>query len=82
MTITLIDINDALVRLAAGEQAYEYETEDPGVRILGPACGFGAGSLQIYRNEGKYAEGITEAQALAQARSLTITGVWFVKHPS
>lgn len=79
MVITLVDIEDAAVRLTAGEQPYEYETEDPKFRILGPACGFGADSLRIYRKQGKYAENIAEARTMAQAKSLSITGIWFVK---
>jgi len=82
MLITLVDIEDAAARLAAGEQPCEYETDDPKIRILGPACGYGADSLRLYREQGKYAENIAEAQAMATARSLTITGIWFVKRPS
>jgi hypothetical protein len=81
MLITLVDIDDAVERLAAGEQAYEYKTEDPKLRILGPACGFGADCLRIYREQGQYAESIAEAQDMARAKSLTVMGVWFVKPP-
>jgi len=81
MLVTLVDIDDAVERLAAGEQAYEYITEDPKLRILGPACGFGADSLQMYRKQGQYAESIAEAQEMARAKNLTVTGVWFVKPP-
>ncbi len=79
MLITLVDIDDAAERLAAGEQPYEYKTEDSKLRILGPACGFGAEILQIYRKNGQYAESIAEAQGMASSKSLTVTGVWFVK---
>lgn len=79
MLVILVDIDEAFTRLAAGEAPYEYKTEDSKLRILGPACGFGTDSLRIYREQGKYAENIAEAQGLASARSLTITGVWFVK---
>jgi hypothetical protein len=79
MLLTLIDLDDAVERLSSGEQAYEYKTEDPKLRILGPACGFGADCLQIYREQGQYAESIAEAQDMARAKSLTVTGVWFVK---
>lgn len=81
MVVILVDIDDAAERLAAGDKPYEYKTEDSKFRILGPACGFGADSLRIYREQGTYAENITEANNLAQARGLTITGVWFVKQP-
>lgn len=81
MLITLIDIDDAVARLATGEQAYEYKTEDPKLRILGPACGFGASILQIYREQGQYAESIDEAQEMAQSKNLTVTGVWFIRPP-
>lgn len=80
MLVILVDINDALERLAAGEKPYEYKTEDSKFRLLGPACGFGTDSLRIYREQGAYAENIVEAQGLASARNLTITGIWFVKH--
>jgi len=79
MLLTLIDLDNAAERLASGEQAYEYKTEDPRLRILGPACGFGADCLQIYRRQGQYAESIAEAQDMARAKNLTVTGVWFVK---
>jgi hypothetical protein len=81
MLITLVDIDDAVERLAAGEQAYEYKTEDPRLRLLGPACGFGADCLKTYRKKGEYAESITEAQDMAHAKNLTVTGIWFVKPP-
>jgi hypothetical protein len=81
MLLTLVDTDDAVERLAAGEQAYEYKTEDSKLRILGPACGFGAGILQIYRQQGQYAESLAEAQGLARAKNVTVTGVWFVKQP-
>lgn len=81
MRTILVDIDDAVERLAAGEQAYEYKTEDPRLRLLGPACGFGADCLRIYREQGEYAESIEEAQEMARAKSLTVTGIWFVKQP-
>lgn len=80
MLVILVDIDEALARLAAGEKPYEYKTEDSKFRLLGPACGFGMDSLRIYREQGAYAENIDEAQGLASAKSLTITGIWFVKH--
>lgn len=81
MLTILIDIEEAAGWIAAGEQAYEYKTEDPRLRILGPACGFGMDCLQIYREHGQYAESIAEAQDMARAKNLTVTGVWFVKQP-
>lgn len=81
MLTILIDIDDAGEHIAAGEQVYEYKTEDPRLRILGPACGFGADCLQIYREQGQYAESVSEAQDMARAKNLTVTGVWFVKEP-
>jgi len=81
MRLTLVDLDDAVERQASGQQAYEYKTEDPKLCILGPACGFGADCLQIYRGQGQYAESIAEAQEMARAKSLTVTGVWFVKQP-
>lgn len=79
MLITLVNLDEAVERLVAGEEPYEYKTEDPKLRILGPACGFGAEILRIYRENGQYAESIDEAQGMARSKSLTVTGVWFVK---
>ena len=79
MVISLVDIEEARARLASGEQVYEFKTSDPKLRILGPACGFGADCLQSYRKKGLYAENIEEAHGMAHAKSATITGVWFVK---
>jgi hypothetical protein len=42
MPITLIDLAEASKRLDADEQAYERQTDYNALRILGPACGFGA----------------------------------------
>jgi hypothetical protein len=44
MKLTLIDVPEAVDRLEAGERAYEYQTVNNSVRILGPACGFGPAS--------------------------------------
>ncbi|MBS1787068.1 MAG: hypothetical protein JST85_05065 [Acidobacteria bacterium] len=82
MLVILLDMDDAIKRFAAGEKAYEYKTEDPKLRLLGPACGFGRDTLRMYREQGLYAEDIAEAEDLASARKLTITGVWFVKPPT
>ena len=79
MFITLIDLAEAGDRQAAGEQAYEYQTDNKSLRILGPACGFGADYLRRLRGEGLYAETLKEAIAHAQSRNVTLTGVWFVK---
>jgi len=79
MIVTLVDLEEAGARLAAGEQPYEFKTSDSKLRLLGPACGFGADYLQRCRKEGLYAETLEEAQEMARARSLMITGIWFVK---
>ncbi|MBI1764665.1 MAG: hypothetical protein HYR56_24845 [Acidobacteria bacterium] len=79
MIVTLIDLNDALARLAAGELPYEFMTDDPQLRLLGPACKFGASLLQSYRKEGLYAESIEEASEMARAKNAIVTGIWFVK---
>jgi len=79
MIVTLIDLAEAGERLDAGEQAYEYQTEDNALRILGPACGFGADYLRRLRSEGLYAETLKEALAHAQTKNVALTGVWFVK---
>jgi hypothetical protein len=80
MVISLADLAEAGERLASGERAYEFKTSDSKLRLLGPACGFGADCLQRYRRDGLYAESMDEARHMAQAKSATITGVWFVKH--
>ena len=79
MTINLIDLAEAGKRLDAGEQAYEYQTDTKALRLLGPACGFGADYLRRLRGEGLYAETLKEAMAHAQIRNAALTGVWFVK---
>ena len=79
MIVTLVDLEEAGARLAAGEQPYEFKTSDSKLRLLGPACGFGADYLQRCRKEGLYAETLEEAQEMARARSVMITGIWFVK---
>jgi hypothetical protein len=52
MTITLIDLAEAGERMDAGEQAYEYQTDNKALRILGRDCGFGADYLRRLRGEG------------------------------
>jgi hypothetical protein len=79
MVVTLIDLEEATARLAAGEPAYEFMTSNSRLRLLGPACGFGATLLQRYRSEGLYAENLEEATEMARSKQATITGVWFVK---
>lgn len=82
MVVTLIDLEEAVARLAAGELAYEFMTSNPRLRLLGPACGFGASLLQSYRSEGLYAETLEEANEMARRQQATITGVWFIKRTS
>jgi hypothetical protein len=82
MHISLADIEEAGPRLVSGEQPYEFKTSDPAFCVSGPACGFGAGYLQGRREKGLYADNLEEAQAIASARGLTITGVWFVTSPA
>ena len=77
MMTSLVDIQDAAVRLEAGERAYAFEISDR-VTMVGPACGFGADYLSHLRTEGRYAESLEEAYRIAAARGATITGVWFV----
>src|SRR5262245_37016869 len=79
MIINLIDLAEAGERLDAGEQAYEYQTDNKALRILGPACGFGADYLRRLRGEGLYAETLDEAIAHARTKNAALTGVWFVK---
>jgi len=82
MVVTLIDLEEAAARLAAGELAYEFMTSNPRLRLLGPACGFGASLLQSYRSEGLYAETIEEANEMARRNQAMVTGVWFIKRTS
>ncbi len=77
MKVKPVDIEMALERLGAGEPAYEFETEDRTLRILGPACGFGGDLLKRMRKDGRYAENLDEARAMAHTRNLTIIGIWF-----
>ena len=79
MIVTLIDLEEARARLSAGDSPYEFMTDDPQLRLLGPACKFGATLLQNYRKQGLYAESIEEASEMARAKNATVTGVWFVK---
>ena len=79
MRVTLVDIEQASEHFSAGEKACEYQTEDKFLRILGPACGFGAIYLQKLRDDGLYAESLEEAREQARSRNLSITGIWFVK---
>jgi hypothetical protein len=79
MTITLIDLAEAGERLNAGDQAYEFQTDDKALRILGPACGFGPDYLRRLRKEGLYAETLDEAIVYARTKNAALTGVWFVK---
>lgn len=79
MNTALVDMVEAGERLEAGEQAYEYQTEDQTLRILGPACGFGPELLRRLQSKGLYAETLEEARAHAQNRNAALTGVWFVK---
>jgi hypothetical protein len=82
MKISLTEIEEAGARLAAGERPYEFKTSDPALRITGPASGFGAEYLERCRQKGLYADTLEEAQAIARARNVTITGVWFIKRQS
>jgi hypothetical protein len=68
MTITLIDLAEAGERLDVGEQAYEYQTDNKALRILG--------RLQ---KKGLYAETLDEAITHARTKNAALTGVWFVK---
>jgi hypothetical protein len=79
MTITLIDLAEAGERLDSGEQAYEYQTDNKALRILGPACGFGPDYLRRLRKEGLYAETLDEALVYARTKNAALTGVWFVR---
>lgn len=79
MRVTLIDVEMAGERMNAGEQAYEFQTDDKAVRMLGPACGFGVEYLSRLRIQGLYAETLEEARAHALLRNVSLTGVWFVK---
>lgn len=78
MHLNLADVEEAGQRLLSGERPYEFRTSDPALCLSGPACGFGADYLRQRREKGLYAESMDEAQAIALARGLTITGVWFV----
>jgi hypothetical protein len=78
MITSLIDVEDARVRLASGELPYAFEISDQ-IMMVGPACGYGADYLRHLRTEGRYAESFEEATRMADLRGATITGIWFVK---
>jgi len=77
MMTRLVDVEDARGRLAAGEQPYAFEMSDS-VTMVGPACGYGTEYLKYLRTQGRYAENIEEASAIADGRGVTLTGIWFV----
>ncbi len=79
MKVTLIDVAEADERMNAGERAYEFQTDDKSMRMLGPACEFGAEYLSRLRIQGLYAETMEEARAHALLKNVSLTGVWFVK---
>jgi hypothetical protein len=79
MIVTLVDLEEAIGRLAGGELAYEFMTSNSQLRLLGPACGYGATLLEQYRQKGLYAETLEEATVMARTKHLTIMGVWFIK---
>jgi hypothetical protein len=78
MMTSLVDLDDARVRLEDGEQPYAFQVGEH-FTMLGPACRFGSDYLRTLRTEGRYAESFEEATQVADARGATITGIWFVK---
>lgn len=78
MLTSLVNIEDAIGRLAAGEQPYAFEMSDH-ITMVGPACGYGPDYLRHLRTEGRYAESIEEATLIADSRGVSVTGIWFVK---
>ena len=77
MMTRLVDIEDARGRLAAGEQPYAFEMNDR-TTMVGPACGYGTEYLKYLRTQGRYAESLEEASAIADRRGATLTGIWFL----
>ena len=77
MRTRLVDTEDARGRLAAGEQPYAFEMSDR-ITMVGPACGYGTEYLKYLRTQGRYAESVEEASAIADRRGATLTGIWFV----
>jgi hypothetical protein len=78
MRIILVDIADAMARLATAEQPYGFQISDS-TRLLGPACGFGTHYLQDLKSKGDYADNFADATRITDARGVEITGIWFVK---
>ena len=78
MMTSLVDVEDARIRLADGEEAYGFQVGEL-FTMLGPACRFGAEYLQNLRTEGRYAESLEEATQIADLKGASITGIWFVK---
>ena len=77
MLATLIDIEDAKGRLAAGERPYAFEMSDRAT-VAGPACGYGTEYLKYLRTQERYAESAQEAREIADRRGATLIGIWFV----
>jgi hypothetical protein len=78
MITSLVNVENAMARLASGEQPYAFVISDH-FTMAGPACGFGTDYLFHLRKEGRYAEDIEEATRIAARRGATVTGIWFVK---
>ena len=78
MMTSLVDLEDARVRLDDGEQPYAFQVGE-NFTMLGPACRFGSDYLRTLRSEGRHAESFEEATQVADARGAAITGIWFVK---
>ena len=79
MSIILVSLQDALVRIATGEKPWEFETSDRTFRILGPGCSFSRGFLERCEREGRYARTIEAANSIALQRGITVTGAWLSK---
>ena len=78
MITSLVEVEAAKERLAAGELPYAFEISD-NISMLGPACGYGASHLRNLQTKGGYAASFDEAIQIATARGAIITGIWFVK---
>ena len=78
----LVNLQDAICRIAFGERPWEFETSDFTFRILGPGCSFSPDFLERCKREGRYAQTIGDATSITRQRGITLTGAWFQRNNS
>ena len=63
MLITLVDIDEAVERLVAGEQPYEYKTEDPSFASLDPPADLALRSCEFIGKMDSTPKALTKRRA-------------------